>query len=164
MLTMSMLMINRLAAHVTDLHTRRVQAELLLDLQRIRHLAERRTAELLAAEGLEVTPAQANVLLALVQHREPMTASQLAKALEVTEVTVGRFVRRLESDGWIQRERDPTDARAILITPTVRARAALPGFIRVSNALADQVLAGIEGERMHALARMTQEIRANLDT
>ncbi|MCB9668287.1 MAG: MarR family transcriptional regulator [Alphaproteobacteria bacterium] len=146
----------------TDLELRRVQAELLLDLQRIRHLAEQRIADRLTEEGLDVTPSQANVLMALVNHRAPMTARQLAKSLEVSEVTVGRFVRKLEENGWIERNRDPDDSRAILITPTRRAREALPQFIRVSNAIADEMLAGFDRDAVLHISRVTRRLRENL--
>lgn len=145
-----------------DLELRRVHAGLLLDFQRLRHLTERRTAELLTAEGLDVTPAQANVLLALVQNRAPMTARQLARDLRVSDVTIGRFLKALERDGWIARKPDPTDARARLVSPTVKARAALPGFIRVSNAIADQAFAGFDRETVLEMGRVTGRIRDNL--
>lgn len=164
MLMFSMLTVSRVraAGMPNDLDLRRVHAELLLDLQRIRHVAERRIAELLAAEDLDVTPAQANVLMALIQHRAPMTARQLAADLELSDVTVGRFVRTLEKRGWLARRRDPDDARAILVEPTARAREALPGFIRVSNALADQAFGGFERATVEEMGRVTRRIRENL--
>lgn len=145
-----------------DLEVRRLHTELLLDLQRIRHLADRRTAELLNRQELPVTPAQANVLLALVQNRGPMTARQLASVLELSEVTVGRFVRRLARDGWIERSRDPADARALLLLPTPRAREALPGFIRVSNAFSDQLLEGFDTDSVRSLLVVTGRLCSNL--
>ncbi len=145
-----------------DLELRRIHAALLLDLQAIRHLAERRSAELLHKEGLDITPAQANVLMALVNNRAPMTAHQLAKRLELSDVTVGRFVRKLEQLGWLQRERDPTDARALLLSPTPKAREALPAFIRVSNAIADRMLSGFDRDAMTQIGKIVGQLRSNL--
>ena len=145
-----------------DLSFRRVQAEILLDLQRLRHVAERRIGHLLAEHDLDVTPAQANVLMTLFQHRAPMTARQLAVDLQVSEVTVGRFVRALDRDGWVERTRDPADARAILVRPTERARAALPRFIAVSNALQDLAFAGLDADRVAEIGRCTTRILGNL--
>ena len=145
-----------------DLATRRIHAELLLDLQRIRHLAERRIADLLDQESIDVTPAQANVLMALFNARTPQTARRLASDLELSEVTVGRFVRKLEQGGWVQRQRDPTDARAILVSPTARARQALPAFIRVSNSIADRMLQDFDDDAVRHIARVTRKLRSNL--
>lgn len=146
----------------TDLELRRLQADVLLDLQRIRHASERRVGELLAAEGLEVTPAQANVLLILIQKRVPLTARQLAAEMALSEVTVGRFVRALEEAGWLERERDPSDSRAILVQPTARARSALPRFIAVSNALQDVAFAGFDRAKIEAIAHTAARVRRNL--
>lgn len=147
---------------VDDLEQRRVMAEVLLDFTRIRHATERRVGELLAQAELDVTPAQANVLMILVQHRKPMTARQLAAAMELSEVTVGRFVRALEGGAWVERERDPSDSRAILVRPTTSARAALGRFIAVSNALQDAAFAGFSAEDLKRVAACTARVRGNL--
>lgn len=146
----------------TDLALRRRMAGILLDLTRIRHATERRVAALLAEHELDVTPAQANVLMILVQNRGPMTARQLAEAMELSEVTVGRFVRALEGGGWLERERDPADSRAILVRPTPRARAALPRFIAVSNALQDAAFEGFDPDQVAEIAAVTARVRDNL--
>ncbi len=73
-----------------------------------------------------MTPAQANALMILFQHKSAMTARQVAQEMNLSEVTVGRFVRALESGGWVVREPDPNDSRAILISPSRKAYRALP--------------------------------------
>jgi hypothetical protein len=128
----------------TDLELRRLQADVLLDLQRIRHASERRVGELLAAEGLEVTPAQANVLLILIQKRVPLTARQLAAEMALSEVTVGRFVRALEEAGWLER-------------PTSGVHPGLDGLL-------DDCLGGFDADQISTLASMLQHMRQRLDT
>ncbi|MEZ4316605.1 MAG: MarR family transcriptional regulator [Myxococcota bacterium] len=146
----------------TDLAFRRLQADILLDLQRIRHVTERRIDELLKDHELDVTPAQANVLMTLFQSRHAMTARQLARDMQLSEVTVGRFVRALENGGWVERERDPSDSRAILVGPTPKARAALPRFIAVSNAIQDVAFAGLERQVVERIGTCTRRILENL--
>lgn len=145
-----------------DLELRRWQSEALLNLQRIRHVAERRVEGLLTGEGLDVTPAQANVLMILIAARRPLTARLLADDMQLSQVTVGRFLKALERGGWVSRERDPADARAILVQPTARAREALPRFIRVSNSMLDLAFAGFEREQIAAMAEVTRVVRDNL--
>ena len=146
----------------SDLSLRRLQADLLLALTRIRRQTERLAGERLEAAKLEVTSAQANAMLALFQARRPMTARQLAEALGVTEVTVARFVKALEAGAWVARVPDPSDARAMLLSPTKKARDALPRFIAVSNAMLDAAFAGFERAELDALAAVVERIRANL--
>jgi DNA-binding MarR family transcriptional regulator len=148
----------------TDLALRRVQTRALVDLGRIRQATERLVERWLAEEGLEgVTPAQANALLVLVDARQPLAQAHLARALSLSEVTVGRFVRALEESGWVERTRDPDDTRAWRLAPTAKAREALPRFIAVSNRLLDTAFAGLDAEGIARVAGCVAVIRQNLD-
>ncbi len=147
-----------------DLALRRRQTQALIDLGRIRHASERLVEGALArAELTDITPAQANALMVLVNARQPLTAAQLARELALSEVTVGRFVRAMEEAGWIERTRDPGDSRALLLVPTMRAREALPRYIRVSNELLDAAIAGFDRAEIERIAGILAQLRANLD-
>lgn len=161
MLTMSKLTISDLRP---DLRRRRVQTRAMIDLARVRHASEALVETLLREHGLEdVTPAQANALMVLIDARRALTAAELARELSLSEVTVGRFVRALEAGGWIARTPDPADARARRLSATPKTRERLPGFIAVSNALLDQAFAGFDEERVAAFAQALGAVRENLD-
>ena len=123
---------------------------------------ERRIASMFAAEDLDMTPAQANVLVVLFHRRDAMTAVQLAAELSVTQATVTRFVQSLENRGWIARKKDPEDARALLMTLTPKAYEQLPGMIRLSNRMLDEAFAGIAPDEVVKLAKTIANIRDNL--
>ncbi|MBX7082078.1 MAG: MarR family transcriptional regulator [Nannocystaceae bacterium] len=147
----------------TALAQRRLQAEAYLDLTRIHRVIERRTAELLAEQGLrDVTPAQAGALMVLFQARAPLRARTLAGELGLSEVTVGRFVHALHDAGWVRREPDPADSRAMLLAPTPKAYRALPRFIAVSNALLDEAFAGFSAHEVSRVAQTTERLRRNI--
>ena len=125
---------------------------------------ERRLATLLEREKLEnVTPAQANALLILFQEKGPLTARQLAGQMNLSEVTVGRFVRALESANWVVRKSHPSDSRAILISPSRKAYRAFQRFLRVTNDLMEDTFAGFTKKDVESLVRMLEQVRANLD-
>lgn len=146
-----------------DLELRRQQTEAFLLLSRLHQHLGRVVGELFGAEGLEdITPQQANALMILFQARAPLTARQLAEEMGLSEVTVGRFVKALESGDWVGRERDPADSRALLLRPTAKARAALPRFIGVTNALLDQAFAGLSQDETAELSRMVAVLQENL--
>lgn len=146
-----------------DIPLRRCQVRAMLDLGRIHAVIGRRAKALFEAAGFDdITPAQANVLMVLFGERAPMTARALHRSLGVSEVTVSRFVSTLEKRGWVQRRRDPSDARAMLVEPTAKAREALPGFIGVTNALLDATFAGFEKAELEVLAGAVRRITANL--
>lgn len=62
-----------------------------------------------------ISSAQAR-LLALVDAIGPARISDLAKADHCTQPTMTFQMQRLEESGWVTREADPADARAVLIT------------------------------------------------
>lgn len=142
---------------------RRVQAEAYLNLSRIQREIERRTQDLLAEQDLrEVTPAQAGALMVLFQAKRPLRARELAGLLVLSEVTVGRFVHALHEAGWVRRDPDPADSRAVLVAPTPKAYRALPRFIAVSNALLDEAFAGFSADEVATVARTTERLRRNI--
>ncbi len=143
---------------------RRRQADATLELSRINRELERRIQQLLEAEKLrDVTPAQANAMLVLFQEKAPMTARRLARQMNLSEVTVGRFVRALEAAGWVQRDADPRDTRAILIRPSKRAYRAFPRFLKVSNALLDMAFSGFTKREIETLGKLVERVRMNVE-
>jgi DNA-binding MarR family transcriptional regulator len=121
-----------------DLALRRTQTQALLDLARIGHAADARIGRALRAEGLaDITSAQANALLVLVNAREP--------------------------GGWVERAPDPSDSRAWLLSPTAKTRTELPKFIRVTNGLLDRAFGDLEPGEIERVARCLARIRDRLD-
>jgi DNA-binding MarR family transcriptional regulator len=146
-----------------DIAARRKQADAALELSRINREIERRIQQLLEHEKLiDVTPAQANAMMILFQEKAPMTARQLARQMNLSEVTVGRFVRSLETAGWVGREADPKDTRAILVRPSSKAYRAFPRFLNVSNALLDVAFAGLTKKQVETLGRLVERVRMNV--
>jgi DNA-binding MarR family transcriptional regulator len=78
-------------------------------------------------------------LLALhALRRGPLTQRQLAAANRVEEQTMSRVVERLERTGYVTRERDSTDRRRLVISPTPAGTAV---FERVqAESVADQLV------------------------
>ena len=146
-----------------DIALRRKQADTALELSRINREIERRVHQLLEANELEdVTPAQANAMMILFQEKAPMTARALARQMNLSEVTVGRFVRSLETAGWVKREADPKDTRAILIQPSRKAYKAFPQFLAVSNALLELAFAGFTKKEVEVLGKLVERVRINV--
>ncbi len=147
-----------------ELALRRVQTQIVLDLQRLRNATERRIGELLVVQELTpITPAQANALMVLVNAREPLTGADLARRLGLSEVTVGRFVKALVDGEWVAREKDPEDGRRLLLTPTGKTREALPRFVAVSNRMLDEVFAGWSAGDVEDLGVRMAQLRGRLE-
>lgn len=154
-----------LSADPDDLRLRHAQADAYLALHRVHGgIREVARAGFRDAGIAGITPAQADALMVLFQRREPLTARQLAAELGLSEVTVGRFVKALEEHGWVARAPDPRDGRARLVSPTARARASLPAFAGVSNAVLDAAFAGFSRAEIEAFSARVRRIRDNLAT
>lgn len=145
------------------LDARRRQVDALLDLVRIQAIVESRVQALFRAQDLHgITPAQANVLMALFQAKGPLTARAIHRRLGVSEATISRFVKALQANGWVARERDPNDGRAMLVVATEQAYAALPRFIHVSNQLLDEAFADMPPAQLEALGVGVRAVTRNL--
>ena len=140
-----------------------MQTEAFLTFSRVHRLIEQRVAGLFVEAGLtDVTPQQGNALMVLFQEKRPLTARALAEHMGLSEVTVGRFVKALERAGWVVREPDPDDGRALLIRPTRKAYRALPRFIQVSNALLDRAFAGFSEAQVKRVIATGNRLQENL--
>jgi len=145
------------------LELRRVQSEAYLTFVAIGRRLERRVAALFDEHGLhDVTPPQANALMILFAAKEPLQARTLAQRMELSQVTVGRFLKALEQQGWVARDPDPDDARAMLVRPTAKAYRTLPSFIAVSNTMLDQAFDGFSRPEIRRIATVAGRVRENL--
>lgn len=143
---------------------RRFQTELMLTFSRVHQQILRRTAERLEAGGFEgITPARANALIVLFNARRPINARELAHDLAITEVTVSRFLTKMEADGWVERTPDPDDRRAMLIAPTPYARELFPKLVEVCNTVLDDLFGGFTKEELVELAEEVGRVQANLE-
>jgi len=106
-------------------------------------------------ERLSLTHPQYLVMLALWQHA-PLRVADLAALLQLEPATLSPLLKRLEAIGYVVRERDSSDERALRITLTpagseLRGQAlAVPGLVmeRLSLTLDD----------VHALHRTLTEV------
>ncbi len=142
---------------------RRRQTELMLAFSRVNQLILKRAGELLNDRGFQtITPSQANALIVLFNARRPINARELARELAVSEVTVSRFLRKMEDEGWVERTPDPADGRSMLLRTTAYARQRFLDLAEVSNALLDGIFGGLDREHLDQLAGVVQHVQANL--
>ena len=129
---------------------------------RVVRTIDQRVTEALAAVGLDVTSAQVNVLVVLVQARRPLAAAELARQMALSEVTVGRLVRTLAEHGWVTREHDPRDARVFRVAPTQRTYDEFPRFLEIVNRLSEEGWRGIPEEQIDVTLETERQVWRNL--
>lgn len=93
----------------------------------------------------------------------PVRPTTLAKLLEVDLSVVSRQVRSLQDAGFVQRETDPQDARAALVSATVAGREAFELTKRQRTEVLDEVLAEWPEQERELFVRLLSRFNAQLE-
>ena len=94
--------------------------------------------------------------LDLIDREGPISPSALARLAGLHPATITGILDRLERGGWITRERDPADRRAIVVRGR---RERLPDLLRLyagMNRSMNQIYAGYEESELELLADFLQ--------
>jgi DNA-binding MarR family transcriptional regulator len=101
-------------------------------------------------EPMGLTHPQYLVMLALWQHA-PLSVRALSDLLQLDPGTLSPLLKRLESIGYVRRERDATDERSLAITLTPAGRALRERAERIPPAVVERLGMPIEElQRLHA--------------
>ena len=109
-------------------------------------------------EPLGLTHPQYLVMLALWES-EPLRVSELSKLLELDPGTLSPLLKRLEAAGYLRRERDPHDDRALAVVLTERGRALRDDAEAIPPAIVERLGMPVE-ELLDLHARLTAVIAA----
>ena len=77
----------------------------------------------------------------------PMRQGELAARLQLEKSTVSRLVRQMEAQGWIQRNSDRFDGRAVLIRLTRQGRETASELARARQEKFARILAAIPEDK-----------------
>jgi DNA-binding MarR family transcriptional regulator len=105
--------------------------------------------------------------LDLVARHGPLTPSAIARRAGLHPATMTGILDRLERGGWVSRERDPSDRRAVLVRARRERGAELFALYSGMNNALDGLLAGYDEGQLDLLAdflrRTTDAGRAATD-
>ncbi len=90
--------------------------------------------------------------LDLIARHGPLSPSALARRAGLHPATMTGILDRLERGGWVARERDPSDRRAVLVRALRDRGAQLIRLYAGMNTLMDQICAGYEDTELELLA------------
>ena len=109
-------------------------------------------------EPMGLTHPQYLVMLALWQ-RAPLSVRDLSRLLQLDPGTLSPLLNRLESTGYLRRERDPADERSLAVTLTPQGRALREEALKIPPAVVERL--GMPLEELQALhAALTRVITA----
>ncbi len=115
----------------------------------------------IAASGLGLTPGEARVL-AYAARFEPVRQSVLAERAALEPMTVSTYLDTLEARGLIERQTDPADRRAKLVTLTAAAPAVLDGIGAIAADIRALAAVPIGQERWDELKALLVAVRDGL--
>jgi DNA-binding MarR family transcriptional regulator len=90
--------------------------------------------------------------LNLVHNEGPLTPSVLARRAGLHPATLTGVLDRLERGGWVVRERDPRDRRAVLIRAVRERNGELFGLLSGMNAAMSEILGRYSIEELRVIA------------
>lgn len=109
-------------------------------------------------EPLGLTHPKYLVMLALWE-REPLRAGELADLVKLDPGTLSPLLKRLEAKGYVRREKDPHDDRALAVVLTPEGRALRERALAIPPAIVERLGMPLEDlEDLHR--RLTQVIAA----
>ena len=124
-------------------------------------LLRRRFNRLLQEEGIGLTQTQWRTLL-ILSRCQGISQKTLADILEMQPISVSRLIDRMQSAGWVRRDYDPVDRRAVRLSVTEQGQPFLERMqIYVTQTL-DIALAGVAIEEREATLKVLEIMRTNL--
>ena len=90
--------------------------------------------------------------LELINRHGPLSPSALARRAGLHPATMTGILDRLERGGWVARERDPSDRRAVVVQAVRDRNAELFGLYSGMNTSMDQICAGYDDTELELLA------------
>lgn len=101
-------------------------------------------------------------VLGRIADRAPLRLSELAQTMGLDPSTISRHVRQLESQGFAGREPDPSDARAVMLTPTPAGREIIERARVARRQMLEKVLAHWPDADREQLASLLQRLADDL--
>jgi len=109
-------------------------------------------------EPMGLTHPQYLVMLALWE-QEPRRVGELSSALQLDPGTLSPLLKRLEATGYVRREKDPADDRALAVVLTERGRALRDDALAIPPAIVARLGLPLE-DLLELHRRLTQVIAA----
>ncbi len=134
--------------------------------QRLLRVARlQRNAQARALDALGLHPGQDALLSALLPragHPDGMTPGELARELDVRAPTVTKTLNRLTTQGLVARRPSRLDGRMMLVVLTEEGTRRADKLARLWKREDKRMLAGLEPKDRKKLARILDQIEANL--
>jgi MarR family transcriptional regulator for hemolysin len=101
-------------------------------------------------------------LIAAVARNPGATQRIIAEALEIREITAGRLIDRLCTEGILERRENPEDRRAYIVDLTPAAQAIMDKLDELAKLHEAEVFAGFDSAEVDALDSLLDKLSRNV--
>ncbi len=101
------------------------------------------------------------IVMMVMWEKETVSSRELAESLHLDYGTLTPVLKRLESSGYLNRNRDPRDERLLLITITEEGKALKDEAIKIPPCIA--ACMGLDAEEFKQLYTLTYKALANME-
>jgi len=113
------------------------------------------------AASLGLTLAQCKALMRLADC-EGVSQVRLAELTDLDPMALVRILDRMESEGWLERRRDPRDRRVRCLYLTNEARPLLDDIKQIIDVTWEEAFAGIAKQKSEMLMELLDTVHGNL--
>jgi DNA-binding MarR family transcriptional regulator len=112
------------------------------------------------AAALGLTIAQCKALMRLADG-EGVSQARLAELTDLDPMTLVRILDRMESEGWLERRRDPRDRRVRCLYLTGEAKPLLDDIRHLIDVTWEESFAGIPKQKSELMMELLDTVRGN---
>ncbi len=110
-----------------------------------------------------ITPTRLAALAAVARHPDGLRQGDLAELMNISPPSMTRLVEIMGEAGWVARERDPDDGRALLLVLTAVGRQTLETLRQETTSVLSGELAELTAEERDALEAAVPVLRKLAD-
>jgi DNA-binding MarR family transcriptional regulator len=130
-------------------------------MAKIRQVGERLFLRRLKEAGVEINPAQGRIMFALWQ-QDGVSIQELVRKTQLGKSTLTSMLDRLETMGYVRRQRSDRDRRQILIYRTEKDRATEMQYVQLSEQMVEIWYRGFTDAEADRFEAYLQRILDNL--
>lgn len=108
-----------------------------------------------------IAPSYGDVIFALDQ-KDTRTVLDVARYTNKDKSTISSVINRLEANGYVIKEKDPSDARFTNLKLTAKAKKFKPAMLEISESMNDKIFKGLSDDEKETLFRLMERISANI--
>jgi MarR family transcriptional regulator for hemolysin len=131
-------------------------------ISRLAYLFRARIEEVLAENGSTLSPEESALLMVLVESEQPLRRGEFAEIMLRDKTTITRQLDGLEAKGLVRRKPDPSDARAVLISPTAKGTRQIKRLLPHFQTLRDSLRNGLTAEEWATGMKVMRQMKDNL--